>query len=79
MELESKAPESLESQAKSLFASKTFWAGVFMALAPFVPPVGALVAAYPDLAGVVAGLVTAGLRLATDTPVTVKKKAKVYR
>jgi hypothetical protein len=75
---ESKAPESLEAQAKSVFQSRTFWAAVLMAVAPVIPPVGALVAAYPDIAGLLAGLVTAGLRMATDKPVTVKRKAKVY-
>ena len=54
---------------KKPWQSKTLWAGVFVALAPLFPPVGAFVAANPAVAGAVAGAITAALRFITDKKV----------
>ena len=58
---------------KHPWESKTLWAGLIMAVVPLFPPVAALVAANPALAGALAGAITAGLRLMTQKKVVVKK------
>jgi hypothetical protein len=53
--------------------SKTLWVSLIMALAPVIPPLGAVIAANPELAGIAAGVLVAGLRLISSKKVTLKK------
>lgn len=45
------------------WASKTIWAGLIVAVAPFFPPVQAALVANPEIASVVVGAVFSFLRL----------------
>jgi hypothetical protein len=62
-----------DSDVKHALKSRTVWAGIIMAVVPLIPPLQALVIANPELTGVLAGLVVAGLRLVTDSKVTLKR------
>lgn len=75
MDQVSKAPEALDD-VKSVWQSKTVWAAIIMAIAPLIPPVGVFVAANPALVGVIAGGITAGLRMVTSKQVTLKKPSQ---
>lgn len=64
--------EDLET--KSPWQSKTMWTALIMALAPLIPPVGAFVSTNPALAGLLAGGITAGLRMLSSSKVELKQK-----
>lgn len=59
-------------EEKDILKSKTFWTSIILAIAPAIPPVGAAVAANPELAGVLVGLVMGVLRMVSDTKVKIK-------
>jgi hypothetical protein len=50
---------------KKPWLSKTMWISAIVALAPFIPGVGPVIAANPEAVGIVVGMVFAGLRLMT--------------
>jgi hypothetical protein len=66
-------PPAPEPEEKPMWASKTLWASVVVAVAPFVPVVGPFIAANPEAASAVVAVVFAALRLFSDSKVSVKK------
>lgn len=59
------------------WASKTLWAGLLVAVAPFFPPVQVALAANPELAGAAVGAIFSILRLITKNPVSVSSPGAV--
>lgn len=57
---------------KEPWKSKTLWTAAVVAIAPAFPPLGAAIAANPELAGVLVGFVFGLLRMVTSSGVKVK-------
>lgn len=55
--------EGTEPETVKPWLSKTIVTAVIIAAAPFIPAVQAAILANPELAGVIAGAIVAGLRL----------------
>lgn len=56
-------------EATKPWMSKTLWAGLIVAVAPFFPPAQAVLLAHPEAAGLVVGAIFSVLRLVTKKPV----------
>lgn len=57
--------------------SKTLWAGLIVAIAPFFPPVQAIVVANPEIASIAVGAIFSALRLVTKKPVVLMSPGTV--
>jgi hypothetical protein len=57
---------------KKPWESSTLWASLIIAVAPFFPPVQAIIAAHPEIVGLFVGGISALLRLKTDSKVGLK-------
>lgn len=62
----------LGNDPKPFWQSKTFWMALATIVAPFAPPISALIVAHPEAVLTIVGLVNGGLRLVTDKPVALK-------
>jgi hypothetical protein len=56
-------------QYKSPWFSKTLWCSVIIAVAPFIPPVQAVIVAHPEIVSVAVGGLFALLRVVTKQPI----------
>ena len=61
-----------EILGKKPWLSKTLWVSLIFAIAPFVPPISAFIAAYPSAVGVAVSGVFAALRFMTKDKIGVK-------
>lgn len=57
--------------------SKTLWVSLIVAVAPLFPPVQAVLATNPELAGIAVGAVFSVLRLFTKKPVSISSPGAV--
>jgi hypothetical protein len=57
---------------KKPWHSKTLWAGLLVAVAPFFPPLQAVLVANPEAAGMIVGALFSGLRFVTKDQVVLK-------
>ena len=57
---------------KKPWKSKTLWAGLIVALAPFFPPAQAVIIANPELVSMFVGALFAGLRVVSEKKVALK-------
>ncbi len=60
-------------ETKLPWQSSTMWAALIMAVVPLFPPAASLVAAHPEIVGLAAGALVAGLRMITSKKVVLKK------
>lgn len=75
-EIEQKAAVILQAAAvesKPLWQSKTVWVSVLVAIAPYLPNVGPLIASNPETVSAVVGGIFALLRIVSTKPLTVTK------
>lgn len=56
---------------KNILTSKTFWVSLLLALSPLIPGLSEWISANPDLFTGILGSVFAGLRLVTNSKVTI--------
>lgn len=59
-----------DDDGKSILLSKTFWAGVVMAIVPLFPPAAVFIAANPAIYNIALGGLVIGLRKITSGKVT---------
>lgn len=59
----------MNEDIKKPWKSRTLWTALFVAIAPFFPPVQAVLIANPEIAGVLVGAVFAGWRVVTEKKV----------
>ena len=59
-------------ETKKPWMSKTLWAGLIIAIAPFFPPAQAVIIANPELVSMLVGALFAGLRVVSEKKVVLK-------
>lgn len=52
--------------------SKTLWVGLIAAIVPFFPPAAAVIAANPEVTGLVLSAIFSGLRMITKDKVVIR-------
>ncbi len=64
--------ELLEPSDKKPWQSKTLWVALLVAIAPFYPPINAVVASNPELVSIGLGFLFTGLRLLSKDKIVIK-------
>lgn len=62
---------STDANSKPAWQSKTLWAGLLAAAAPFLPAVGPFISSYPQASVVMLGALFSLLRVVTKGKVTI--------